>query len=118
LSRFEAVTRARPPGERDQRIVELAWMARARIHHDLGETDQAVAAYRKISRDSPFFPEAMYETSWTLLRAGNYDRALQALDLLLVYDPDSPIVPEIKQLRGKVKIQMRNWPEAEGEFLA
>ena len=118
LGRFEAVTVARPPGERDQRIVELAWMARARIHHDLGETDQAVAAYRKISRDSPFFPEAMYETSWTLLRAGNYDRALQALDLLLVYDPDSPIVPEIKQLRGKVKIQMRNWPEAEGEFLA
>src|SRR5690606_39169421 len=57
-------------------------------------------------------------TAWTLLAAGNFDRALQALDLLLVYDPDSPIVPEIKQLRGKVKIQMRNWPEAENEFLA
>jgi tetratricopeptide (TPR) repeat protein len=118
IMRFELITVAKPTNERDKRIVELAWMARARIHHDLKETDLAVRAYREISRDSPFFPEAMYETAWTLLAAGNYDRALQALDLLLVYDPTSPIVPEIKQLRGKVKIQMRNWPEAEGEFLA
>lgn len=118
LARFEAVTAARPNNDRDKRIVELAWMARARIHHDLDQTDLSVAAYRRISRDSPFFPEAMYETAWTLLRAGNYDRALQALDLLLVYDPDSPILPEIKQLRGKVKIQMRDWPEAENEFLS
>jgi tetratricopeptide (TPR) repeat protein len=118
LGRFELMTVATPINERDKRIVELAWMARARIHHDLGETDLAVRAYRRISRDSPFFPEAMYETAWTLLAAGNYDRALQALDLLLVYDPDSPIVPEIKQLRGKVKIQMRDWSEAENEFLA
>ena len=118
LARFEAVTAARPTNDRDKRIVELAWMARARIHHDLNQTDLSVAAYRRISRDSPFFPEAMYETAWTLLRASNYDRALQALDLLLVYDPESPILPEIKQLRGKVKIQMRDWPEAENEFLA
>ena len=118
MGRFASITGANPQDERDKRIVELAWMARARIHHDLDETDLAVRAYRAISRDSPFFPEAMYETAWTLLAAGNHDRALQALDLLLVYDPDSPIVPEIKQLRGKVKIQMRNWPEAENEFLA
>ena len=59
-----------------------------------------MAAYRKISRDSVYFPEAMYETAWTLLRAGQNEAAITALDLLLVYDPDSPIVPEIKQLRG------------------
>ncbi len=117
LIRFGGLTKSRPKGERDKRIVELAWMALARIHHDHAETDLAVASYRRISRDSPFFAEAMYETAWTLLAAGSHERALQALDLLLVYDPDSPIVPEIKQLRGKVKIQMRSWKEAEGEFL-
>ena len=118
LARFQLMTVATPIKDRDKRIVELAWLAQARIHHDQNETDMAVRAYRRISRDSPFFPEAMYETAWTLLRAGSYDRALQALDLLLVYDPNSPIVPEIKQLRGKVKIQMRDWQEAENEFLA
>lgn len=118
LTRFGLLTQSFPKGERDKRIVELANLALARIHHDQGETELAVKSYRRISRDSPFFPEAMYETAWTLLAAGAHDRALQALDLLLVYDPDSPIVPEIKQLRGKVKIQMRDWQGAEGEFLA
>jgi tetratricopeptide (TPR) repeat protein len=117
LARFELVTKAQPRTERDKRIVELAWLAIARVHHDQKQTDLAVKAYRRISRDSPFFPEAMYETAWTLLAAGSHEQALQTLDLLLVYDPDSPIVPEIKQLRGKVKIQRRDWTGAEGEFL-
>ncbi|MCA9696447.1 MAG: hypothetical protein KC431_02895, partial [Myxococcales bacterium] len=62
LARFGSLTQAKPNNERDKRIVELAWLARARVHHDMGETDLAVKAYRRISRDSPFFAEAMYET--------------------------------------------------------
>jgi tetratricopeptide (TPR) repeat protein len=117
LARFDLLTKASPRTEKDKRIVELGWMAIARIHHDQGQADLAVKSYRRISRDSPFFPEAMYETSWTLLAVGSHEQALQTLDLLLVYDPESPIVPEIKQLRGKVKIQRRDWTGAEGEFL-
>ncbi len=117
LARFDALTKAKPKTERDKRIVELGWLAIARIHHDQGQADLAVKAYRRISRDSPFFPEAMYETAWTLLAAGSHEQALQTLDLLLVYDPEGPVVPEIKQLRGKVKIQRRDWTGAEGEFL-
>src|SRR5262249_12474611 len=97
--------------------IELAWMAIGRVHHDSGETDDAVRAYRRIGRDSPFFPEAMYETSWTLLRAARFDQAVQALDLLLIYDPTSPIVHEIKQLRGKIRIQQADYKGAEEEFL-
>jgi tetratricopeptide (TPR) repeat protein len=117
IARFSNIVRARPSALRDQQIVDLSWMAIGRIHHDRGEVEPAVRAYRAISRDSPFFPEAMYETAWTLLRGDHHDRALQALDLLLIYDPNSPIVPEIKQLRGKIKIQQRDWKGAEDEFL-
>ncbi len=118
IARFTRIVRARPRARRDQKIVALSWMALGRIHHDHGEIDRAVRAYRAISRDSPFFQEAMYETAWTLLRGGRHARALQALDLLLVYDPDSPITAEIKQLRGKIKIRQRDWQGAEEEFLA
>ena len=118
LDRFDRVTQARPKAPRDKQIVELAWMARGRILHDLDEPDEAVKAYRRIGRDSAFFPEALYETAWTLLAAKHYDQAVQALDLLLIYDPDSPIVAEIKQLRGKVRIQQRDYQGAEEQFLA
>lgn len=117
LERFARITKARPRDPRDRQIVELAWLAIGRIHHDTGEAADAVKAYRKVGRDSPFFPEAMYETAWTLLAGGQYDQAVGALDLLLVYDPRSPIAPEIKQLRGKVKIQQRDYQAAEEEFL-
>ena len=115
--RFGNIVKANPGNPRDRQIKELSWLAIGRIHHDTGESDQAIAAYRQIGRDSPFFPEAMYETAWTLLRNKQYEQAIQALDLLLIYDPDSPISAEIKQLRGKIKIQQRDYAGAEEEFL-
>lgn len=117
LVRFARITKVRPSDPRDRQIVELAYLAIGRIHHDNDETDDAVKAYRRIGRDSPFFPEAMYETAWTLLRADRFEQAVQALDLLLIYDPESPIVPEIKQLRGKIRVQQRDYKSAEEEFL-
>src|SRR5690606_3364079 len=118
LDRFARITKARPSDPNDRQIVELAWLALARIHHDEGNVDDAVRAYRRIGRDSPYFPEAMYETAWTLMAAQQYEQAVQALDLLLVYDPDAPIAAEIKHLRGKVRIQQRDYEGAEEQFLA
>ncbi|MBX7081419.1 MAG: hypothetical protein K1X88_19615 [Nannocystaceae bacterium] len=117
VDRFARITKVRPGEPRDRQIVELAWMALGRVHHDADATDDAVRAYRHIGRDSPFFAEAMYETAWTLLRAERFDQSVQALDLLLIYDPDSTIVPEIKQLRGKIRVQQRDYKGAEAEFL-
>jgi tetratricopeptide (TPR) repeat protein len=118
LDRFSRITKAKPSDPGDRQIVELAWMGLARIHHDEGHVDDAVKAYRRIGRDSVYFPEAMYEVAWTLMAARQYEQAVQALDLLLVYDPDSPIAAEIKHLRGKVRIQQRDYEGAEEQFLA
>lgn len=117
VARFARITKVRPSQPSDRQIVELAWMALGRVHHDVDDTDAAVNAYRRIGRDSAYFGEAMYETAWTLLRAERFDQAVQALDLLLIYDPTSPIVSEIKQLRGKIRIQQRDYKGAEEEFL-
>lgn len=118
LDRFSRIVKANPSDPGDRQIVQLAWMGIARIHHDEGNTEDAVRAYRRIGRDSPYFPEAMYEVAWTLMAAQQYEQAVQALDLLLAYDPDSPIAAEIKSLRGKVRIQQRDYEGAEEQFLA
>ncbi len=118
LERFSRITKANPSDPRDRQIKQLAYMAIARIHHDQGHVEDAVRSYRRIGRDSAYFPEAMYEMAWTLMANRQYEQAVQALDLLLVYDPDSPIVAEIKHLRGKVRIQQRDYEGAEEQFLA
>lgn len=118
LERFARIAGGRVTHPRGRRITELSWMAVARIHHDAGRYAEAEAAYRHIGRDSPFFAEALYELAWTYLRGGRFDEAERALDLLLLHQPDSPLAAEIRQLRGKVKIQRKDYPGAEEEFLA
>ena len=117
LERFSTVVRVRPPTTEDRRIVELAWMALGRVRHDQGKWSPSIRAYRRVGRDSPYFREAMYETAWTLLRAGHHQRAAQVLALLLVYDPQAPVAAEVKQLRGKIRISQRDYRAAEEDFL-
>lgn len=118
LELFQFVTQIPARTDDDDEVVALAWMAQGRIHHDAGRFEEAIGAYRKISRDSELFQEALYETAWILLRDASFDRAVQALDLLLIYDPESSIAWEIKQLRGKIKIRSRDYRGAEEEFIA
>ena len=118
LEMFAYVTSLPARTAKDDEVVALAWMAQGRIHHDAGRFDDAIGAYRQISRDSALFQEALYETAWILLRDESFDRAVQALDLLLIYDPDSSIAWEIKQLRGKIKIRSRDYRGAEQEFIS
>ncbi len=116
--RFDKLARARVRTSEDREIRDLAWLARARIHSDLGEQAEALRAYRQVGRDSPLFAEAMYEAAWALLRAGRPEVALAALDLVVRLAPDGPIAPEALQLRGKLQIQQRAWKAAEVEFTA
>ena len=116
IARFDKIIAARDLAERE--IRDLAWMARARLHFDQNDPQEALRAYRQIGRDSPLFAEAMYETAWALLRAGRHEVALTALDVVLAHDPDGPVAPEALQLRGKLHVQQRSWKNAEKEFTA
>ncbi|MCA9717396.1 MAG: tetratricopeptide repeat protein [Myxococcales bacterium] len=117
IERFKSITKAQPSSPRDREIVELAWLGRARVHFDLGDYDLALASYRAIPRSSPLFPEAVYETVWTLMREGHFEQADNAIALLLSFDPQNPAAPELKQLRGKIRIRQRDWQAAEEEFV-
>lgn len=118
MERLGRLVKASPKDPADRRIVELAWLARARINHDRGEYERSLQAYRRIGRSSPFYFTAVYETAWTLLRADRYDQAAEALDRLLELEPDGALTPEIKQLRGKLRIKEGKLSAAEGEFEA
>ncbi len=117
LLRFRQVQLVRSRDKDMREIVDLAWLAEGRIQHDAGEVEAAVAAYRRLSRDSPYFAEALYETVWTLLKAKAYERSEQALELLILHDPRNPLMPELVQLRGKLKIAKRDFAGAEEAFL-
>ncbi|MCB9704038.1 MAG: tetratricopeptide repeat protein [Myxococcales bacterium] len=116
LARFATIIKARPSKADDRLVVELAWLARARIHHDRGDHERALSAYRRIGRASPYYFTALYESAWVLLHAERYAAAAEALDRVLSLEPGGLLAPEIEQLRGKVKIVQGDLAEADGAF--
>jgi len=69
-------------GERDGRegrseeVLDLAYLALARIAYEVGNYDGAVYYYRKIPKGSVKVGEAMFEAGWTYFLQGNYRNAL------------------------------------------
>lgn len=116
LERFAQIIKAGPSAAEDRQILELAWLGRARVHHDRGDLERSLAAYRRIGRASPYYFTALYESAWVLLHAERFELAVQALDRVLALEPAGPLAPEVQQLRGKVKIAQDDLAGAEEAF--
>ncbi len=65
----------------------------------------AIDHYLMISRRSELFDEALYEIAWVYVKNKAYDKALRALELLALSDPDSSKMPEVRILEGNLRIR-------------
>lgn len=84
------------PRTRD--VVELAHMARARIHYERGQWTEALDAYQNVPRSSRHWDQALFEITWTHVRQGEIKAALRNLDILMLARPDSLFMPEAQRL--------------------
>ena len=112
MARFSEVTASKPADEREQRIVELAHLALARLLVETGHVPEAVDQYQAIGQDSPQFPEALYEMAWAKVRAEDWEGARNATDILLLVAPDSPLAPEAQILQGHLLLKLKRYREA------
>src|SRR5262249_29406690 len=112
LERFRAVTAAKPKDEREQRIVELGHLGVARLLVESGKINEAVDEYQAVTQDSPNFPEALYEMAWAKVRAEDWVGARNAIDILLLVAPDSPLAPEAQILQGHLLLKLKRYGEA------
>ncbi len=65
----------------------------------------AIDQYLMISRRSELFDEALYEIAWVYVKNKAYEKALRALELLALSDPDSSKMPEVRILEGNLRIR-------------
>jgi tetratricopeptide (TPR) repeat protein len=77
-----SINEAETAAEPDTAVVDLAYMALARIAYEAGNHDAAIFYYRKVPRDSVRAPVVFYEMAWTYLMKGDYSRALGAFHAL------------------------------------
>jgi tetratricopeptide (TPR) repeat protein len=57
-------------------VVDLAYLALARLAYDIQQFDAAIFYYKKISKNSPKLATAFYESGWTYFLKGDTSRAL------------------------------------------
>lgn len=89
---------------RNKGIVELAHMALGRLHLEQKEYTKAVDAYQEIPRNSENFHTALYEMTWAYVHSEQFDKALNALEVLLLTVEDEQLATQANILRGRLNI--------------
>jgi tetratricopeptide (TPR) repeat protein len=105
IEAFRAVTDLAPDSPEHRHVIDLAWMAVARLFYETEQYTQASEAYAKVGRDSPEFDTMLYELAWVHVRLGDVDRAERALEVLMVSNPDSEYIGDATLLRADLLLR-------------
>lgn len=100
----ELITR-KPKTANDRRVIELAQIALGRLYYERDQPSKAIDSYLMIDRKSDLFPDALYEVSWVYVKGKQYDKALRALELLALSEPNSQKTPTVRLLEGNLRIR-------------
>jgi TolA-binding protein len=112
LARFAAVAKSKPKDAKEQKVVELANLSQGRVLVEQGKFNEAIDRYQEVPRDSDAFPESIYETAWAKVRAGDFEGAKNATDILLLVAPDSTLAPDAQILQGHLLLKLKRYGEA------
>ena len=105
-------------GERDGRqgrseeVLDLVYLALARIAYEVGNYDGAVYYYRKIPKGSVKVGEALFEAGWTYFLQGNYRNALGVFHGLHSPYLSYRYLPELFILEATAYLNLCNFNEA------
>lgn len=96
----------------EERIKQIANLALGRVFYEKQNYPLSLLYYRKVKRDSEFFPTALYEASWGLFKLNKYNETLSVLHSL-----HSPFIEQVYYtksylLKAAVYIDMCNYGEA------
>jgi tetratricopeptide (TPR) repeat protein len=112
LERFRGLTTLTAEDAETRRIRELASLSMGRVLYEQGRYDESVDRYNEIPRDSESFVDSLFEIAWVYVKKGDYQRAKNATDILLLMAPEHPIAPETKLLQGNLLSKLKQYDEA------
>lgn len=102
---FTDLINRKPRNTSDRRVIELGQLAIGRIYYEREQPAQAIDAYLLIDRRSDLFPQALYEVAWVYVKGKQYDKALEALQLIDRSEPSSDKESTARILEGNLRIR-------------
>jgi tetratricopeptide (TPR) repeat protein len=99
-----------------RRLAELASLSLGRLLYELGRYDEALDRYTEIPRDSESFVDSLYEMAWVHVKKGDFEKAKNATDILLLVGPESPIAPDARLLQAHLQLKLHKYDEATATY--
>ncbi len=112
VEQFRRIVQTPSVGPNDLKVKELSNLSLGRVLYETGRYDEAIDRYQEIPRDSEYFVDALYEIAWTQVRKGEYEKARNATDILLLVAPESTVAPEARILQGHLLLKLQKYEEA------
>jgi tetratricopeptide (TPR) repeat protein len=102
---FDDLIARKPRTAADRRVIELSQLALGRLYYERDQHTKAIDSYLLVDRHSDLFPDALYEVAWVYVKAKQFDKALRALELLALSDPQSTKTPTVRILEGNLRLR-------------
>jgi hypothetical protein len=102
---FTDLVARKPKSSNDRRIQELSQLALGRLYYERDQASKSIDAYLLVDRHSDLFADALYEVAWVYVKSKQFDKALRALELLSLSDPQSQKTPTVRILEGNLRIR-------------
>lgn len=112
IQAFTRVAAAKPRGERETQVKELANLSLGRVLYETGKFSEAIDRYQEIPQNSVNFVDALYETAWTYVKMGEFQRARNTVEILLLVSEDSVVEPEARILQGTLLLKLQKYEDA------
>lgn len=96
----------------DAVVIELGWLAVGRIAYEVGDFATATAAYQKISKNSPYYADQLYELVWSYVKQERWSEALDYLDIFLLGFPNHREAVNLELTRAHVLMKEGRREEA------
>lgn len=102
------------PAQSDEQrhVVDLAWLAVARLNAEAEQYVEAADAYNRVDRASPELSSMLYELAWVYLHMNEAERAQRMLEVLAVTDPDGSYLADGSLLRADLLLRSGRYEKA------
>lgn len=112
IEQFRVLVKLPADSAAHRHVIDLGWMAVARLCYESDALLDAVDAYSRIGRDSAEFPTMLYELAWVHAKLGDYQRAQRALEVLSITDPKSLRLADGALLRADLMLRSGQFEKA------
>ena len=111
LAVFEDLLQSRAGAKVTDTSRVAALMGKARVLYQRKAWDQAIDTYREVPRDTEFWHDTVFESSWAMLRSGRFRSALSNFQTLHSAFYEDSYLPESLLLRAIVYLYICKYEE-------